>query len=174
MTKAAMIAVIAALSGGPALAQDWTGGWGGIRLGYGDVDVGGTPGDGALYGLGAGYDYDFGDWVLGGVVNYDWSDIGLDGGVGTIDSVARVGIRAGADMGQSLLYATAGAAQAEATVGGTGYSDTGWYAGIGAEYLLSGGFSLSGELLTHKFDDFDGTGLDVDATTLTLGANFRF
>ncbi|WP_343078760.1 outer membrane protein [Ostreiculturibacter nitratireducens] len=153
---------------------DWTGGYVGLRLGYGNVDAGADEGDGVLYGLGAGYDYDFGSWVLGATLNYDASEIELDGGAGSIDSIARLGLRAGADLGNTLVYATAGAAYADGDIGGTSYSDTGWYGGIGAEYMMGANWSLGGELLLHKFDDFDGSGVDVDATTVGLNANFRF
>jgi outer membrane immunogenic protein len=153
---------------------DWTGGYVGAQLGYGDFSVGPNNGNGALYGLRAGYDYDFGRWVLGAGVDYDWSNINLNAGAGSIDKVARLKLRAGADLGQTLVYATAGGAYAEATVGGTGYSDTGYFAGVGAEYMLNSQWSVGGEILAHRFDNFDTTGLNVDATTASLNANFRF
>lgn len=199
MTKSAKIALISALAAAlaaPAFAGglaepvtepvpvavpavipvtgDWTGGYVGARLGFGKAEIDGTDGDGLLYGLGGGYDYDFGNWVLGATLNYDMSEIEFDGGAGTIDSVARLGLRAGADLGKTLLYATAGAAWAEANIGGTNYSDNGWFGGVGAEYMMGANWSLGGELLLHQFDNFDGTGLDVDATTAALTANFRF
>lgn len=35
-------------------------------------------------------------------------------------------------------------------------------------------WTVGGELLAHKFNDFDGSGVDADATTATIRANFRF
>lgn len=163
---------IAPVAVAPA-GTDWTGGYVGGRLGFGDGDVGGDEGDGVMYGLGAGYDYDFGNWVLGGLLNYDQSEIELDSG-GEIENVMRLGLRAGPDLGRTLLYGTAGAAWADATVGGAGLSDNGWFAGVGLDYLLTDQWTIGGEILTHQFDDFDSTGLDVDATTAHLTANFRF
>jgi hypothetical protein len=35
-------------------------------------------------------------------------------------------------------------------------------------------FSLGGEVLYHEFDNFSGTGADVDATTVQVRGTFRF
>ena len=157
-----------------ATGNDWTGGYVGAQIGYGDVSAGAVDGDGALYGLRGGYDWDFGSWVLGAGVDYDFADIDLSGGAGTLDSVARLKLRAGADLGQTLVYATAGAARADAEIGGVNRSDNGWFAGIGADYALTQNWTVGGEILSHQFNDFDGTGLDVDATTASVNASFRF
>lgn len=156
-----------------APSYDWTGGYAGAQLGYGDVgDV--LDGDGWLGGVHAGYMWDFGSYVLGGEVDWDGADIDLNGGAGSLDSVARLKLRAGWDAGRTLLYATAGAAHASAEVGGTDFSDTGWFAGLGAAYQVTDQWVVGGEILEHRFDDFDDTGIDVDATTATLRASFRF
>lgn len=153
---------------------DWTGGYVGAQLGYGDVSVGDDDGDGAIYGLRAGYDYDFGNWVLGAGIGYDKTSIDLDAGAGEIDDIARLGFRAGADLGQTLIYGTAGLARASATVGGADLSDNGYYVGIGAEYMLNDSWTVGGELMTNQFDDFDDSGLDFDATTIAATVGFRF
>ncbi len=71
-----------------AVTGDWTGGYVGGQLGYGNVECGGTDGDGAFGGLHAGYQSDMGTFVVGGEVDYDFADIKLDGGAGTIDNIA--------------------------------------------------------------------------------------
>ncbi len=162
-----------------APSYDWTGGYAGLQLGYGSVDLdGGIDGDGAIGGVHAGYMWDFGQWVLGGELDYDAANIDLEDGagidVGDLDSVARLKLRAGYDLGRSLIYATAGAAHAEAEVGGADLSDTGWFAGVGMGYQLNNNWIVGGEVLTHQFDDFDNSGVDVDATTATLRASFKF
>jgi len=150
-----------------ANAQDWTGGYVGAQLGYGDVS-GFASGDGLLGGVHAGYNYDFGAWVLGGELDYDFANIDVTGG--TLDDVARAKLRAGVDLGSSLLYATAGYAHAGTSLG----NDSGYFAGIGLSYALSNTLMLSGEVLEHRFNDFGGPGADLDATTLTARISYRF
>lgn len=153
------------------VSGDWTGGYGGVQLGYGSVNAtGGLDGDGVIGGLIAGYDYDFGQFVLGAGVDYDVTDIDI-GGATTLESVARLKLRAGYDLGQGLIYATAGGARAETSTLGR---DNGWFAGAGYEQKITDSLSLGGEVLYHQFDDFNGTGVDVDATTVQVRAMFRF
>lgn len=192
--KRLSLAALAALISGPALAggpttpatapvvmapapvapvYDWSGFYAGGQIGYGDVS-GDLDGYGNLGGLHAGYMWDFGSYVLGAEVDYDVADLQIGGGPDAVDAVARLKLRGGLDLGRTLVYATAGAAQASATVGGTGYSDTGWFGGLGIGYQLTDQWIVGGEVLGHRFDDFDGTGLDVEATTATVRASFRF
>ncbi|MBR9650312.1 outer membrane protein [Thalassovita aquimarina] len=152
---------------------DWTGAYGGLSLGYADVSTSGAAslsGDGMIGGLSLGYDYDLGNIVLGAGIDYDISDIDV-GGADTLESVARLKLRAGYEMGRGLLYATGGAAQASlANLG----EDTGYFAGIGYEHMLTDKVSIGGEVLYHAFDDFNGSGIDVEATTAAAKVNFRF
>ncbi|MFP4044524.1 MAG: outer membrane protein [Rhodosalinus sp.] len=151
---------------------DWTGFYGGAQLGFADVEAdGGLDGDGAIGGLTLGYDYDFGGYVVGGALDYDFADIDVDGAA-TLESVARVKVRAGAKVaGSGLLYATGGGAQADADALGT---DTGYFLGGGYEQMVTDTFSVGAEALWHEFDDFDDTGVDVNATTIQLRGTFRF
>ncbi|MCV2893702.1 outer membrane protein [Lentibacter sp. XHP0401] len=152
-------------------SADWTGWYAGGQVGYADVDAtGGLNGDGAIGGFVAGYDYDFGTWVLGGGIDYDISDIDV-GGATSLENVARLKMRGGYKLGDGLAYATLGAAHADTDTLG---SDTGYFVGAGYEHMISENFSLGGEVLYHQFDDFDGSGIDVDATTLQLRATYRF
>ncbi|EPX78947.1 outer membrane protein [Litoreibacter arenae] len=152
---------------------DWTGFYAGAQLGYGDADssVPALNGNDSLYGIHAGYDYDFGRFVLGGELDYDKADIDLGGGAASIDSVARAKIRAGYDMGRTLLYATGGAARADTSVG----DESGPFLGLGAAYKVTESFTVGGEFLTHQFDDVGSVaGNDIDANTFTLRGSFRF
>lgn len=153
---------------------DWTGGYLGGQLSYGNASVSDIDGDGIAGGLYAGYLYDFGTFVLGAEGGYDWADIRLDGDAGTIDNIGRLKAIAGYDMGKTLLYATAGAAYADATVGGTNLSDWGWLAGVGLDYRVNDAVSVGGEILYHQFDDFDSSGTDVDATTIAARVSYHF
>ncbi|APX25651.1 MAG: hypothetical protein CML50_10025 [Rhodobacteraceae bacterium] len=164
----------------PAPAQlggDWTGASTGLQLGYGYADPDGAedePSDGAVYGLRAFYDHDFGNWVAGGGVEYDGTNIDL-GDAGDLDSMAKVGGRVGYDLGRSMVYGTGGYAHAT-TDGGSldaGSSD-GYYVGAGMETFVADNVTVSGEVTYNEFNDFDADDLDVGATTATVGLNYRF
>jgi outer membrane immunogenic protein len=123
----------------------------------------------------AGYRFDYGKFVAGVELDYDVANIDLGTPTaGELDSVARLKLMAGADLGRTLVYGTAGAAYAEATVGGVSLSDNGYFVGLGADYALSDQWSVGGEYLVHKFDDFDSTGIDLDAQTLKAKVSFSF
>ncbi|MFM2390200.1 MAG: hypothetical protein RLZZ437_1755 [Pseudomonadota bacterium] len=156
---------------------EWGGFYAGAGLGYGDVSssTDTLDGDGILGGVQAGYRYDFGSAVVGGELEYDITDIALGATAGDqLDSVARLKAMAGADLGRTLVYGTAGYAYADASVGGAGLSDDGWFAGLGADYAINDRVTLGAEVLTHKFDDFDASGVDLDATTAKARVNLRF
>ncbi|MEO0751954.1 MAG: outer membrane beta-barrel protein [Pseudomonadota bacterium] len=152
--------------------QDWTGFYGGVQLGYANIDtnVPGVDGDGFIGGLIAGYDYDFGTFVLGGGLDYDFSDITLTPGV-NVDNVFRAKVRGGVELGNGLLYATGGYAQADASLLGT---EDGYFIGAGYDYLINDQFSVGGEVLYHEFNNYGPTTIDVEATTFQIRGAFRF
>jgi len=154
------------------MGRDWTGGYVGLQLGYADVgtdSVTGLSGDDVIGGVTAGYDWDFGNFVLGVGVDADIADLAV-GGV-TLERVYRLKARAGYDLGNGLLYATAGGVGAD--IDGLGY-DTGYFVGAGYEHMVTDTISLGGEVLYHEFDNFKSSGIDVDATTFQIRANYRF
>jgi predicted porin len=156
----------------PAMGGDWTGFYTGLQLGYGDADgPGALDGNNGLYGFHAGYDYDFGKFVLGGEIDYDKTDIDLAGGVANIDSVARAKIKGGYDLGSTLIYATGGYALADTTGG----DEDGAFYGIGMSYKVTEKYTVGAELLEHRFNDIGGgVGNDLDATTFTVRGSLRF
>ena len=123
-------------------------------------------------GLLGGYRMDFGQFVAGAELNYDWADIELGGG-DSLDNIARLKLIGGYDMGNALLYGTVAAVRADATIGGVGVNDNGWGAGLGVDYALSNSMTVGAELMEHRFDNFAG-GADVDATTVNARVGFRF
>ncbi|WP_299587390.1 outer membrane beta-barrel protein [uncultured Tateyamaria sp.] len=154
----------------PALGGDWTGAYGGVQLGYGDVNgSGAADGDDVLGGVHLGYNYDFGTFVLGGELDYDFADIDLNGAA-SVDSVARLKLKAGYDFGPALGYVTAGVADVDTSIG----SESGEFYGIGVAYQITDRYVVGAELLEHSFDDIGGSGVDADATTLTLRGSIRF
>ncbi|WP_370401684.1 outer membrane protein [Sulfitobacter sp. JB4-11] len=152
-------------------SQDWTGSYVGIQLGYGEVDGNGLSGDDVIFGFHSGYDYDFGDFVLGGEVDFDQTSISLNGGAATVDTVGRAKLKGGYDLGNILLYGTVGYALSDTSLG----EETAPFYGIGATYRLNDSYSIGAELLEHKFDDVGGVpGNDLDATTFTIRGSLRF
>ena len=154
----------------PSFGGEWTGFYGGVQIGRLDVDgTGAADGDDLGYGVHAGYDHDFGSFVLGGELDHDVTGVDL-GGTATVDNVTRLKLRAGYDIGRTLLYATAGVARLDTSIG----SENGEFGGVGMAYQLTDQFVVGGEVLSHKFDDIFGSGVDATATNLALRASFRF
>ena len=172
MTIRYLLAAVAAFSASPALSQDWDGPYGGLQLGYLWADTSGaatTDGDDVIAGAHLGYNFDIGSFVLGGEPDFDTADVDLDGAA-TIDGVARLKFRGGADLGVALAYGTFGFAEADTSLG----DDDGWFIGAGYGLDIGGGWVFGGELLYHEFDDINGSGVDAEATTLSLRATFNF
>lgn len=153
---------------------DWGGFYAGGQLGFAGVAANGNNGDGALAGLQAGYRWDLGRTVLGVEGDLSKANADLTTPGDKLDNIARLKLSAGYDMGRTLVYATAGAAQAKGTIGGASLSDTGWFAGLGADYALNDRWTLGGEILSNKFDNFDNAGVNLETTTATIRAGFRF
>jgi opacity protein-like surface antigen len=162
-----------------APTYNWTGFYAGGQLGYGDVGAEGggvdLEGDGWLGGLHAGYRYDFGSAVIGAEGAYEWAsiDVGEDE-EGTLDDVMRLKVLWGGKIGRGLIYAAGGMAWADAEVDGGDLSDSGYFYGAGYDYLVTEKWVVGGEILRHEFSDFDGSDLDVDATTFEARVSYRF
>jgi len=161
-----------------AMGNDWTGFYAGGQLGYGQLDSTSiTDADdpsGALYGVHAGYNYDLGSIVLGGEVDFDLTSIEADTPATQVDSVARAKLKLGYDAGLFMPYVTAGVARVQTSDALDGETD-GSFAGLGLSYMLSDTVIVGGEVLQHQFEDVaDNAGVDVDATTLSLRASFKF
>jgi hypothetical protein len=152
---------------------DWSGFYVGGQLGYGWLDGGAdvSAGDGFLGGLNAGYRWDFGQWVAGGEIDYDWTDISLRSGGASysVDSIFRLKVSAGVERGRALVYGTGGWAQAEAD----GSAD-GLFGGLGVAYLWGDNSIVSGEWLYHDFDDLPTSGDSAWGNTVTLRYAYRF
>ncbi|AWI85095.1 hypothetical protein CEW88_15135 [Alloyangia pacifica] len=160
-----------------AAGRDWTGFSGGVQLGYGAFDTDGTPDDyeeAMTYGLKTYYDYDFGNWVMGGGLQYDWSDADL-GAAGDLDGIMRAGLRAGYDMGNTMVYGTGGYAKAFTSGGDIDGGDSnGYFAGIGTETFLTDNWTVGTEITYNEFTDFDADDMELKNTQFNVSLNYRF
>ncbi len=160
---------------------DWGGFYGGAQLGYGigDIDPDTVENDiendfdGAIGGLFAGYNWDLGDYVIGVEGDYNLADLAVDGSSDTIDQLGRIKLRAGLDLGQTLVYAVGGAAYANLD-STPDLSDWGYAVGAGADYQFANGLIGGVEYLYHGFDDFDNSGSDISAHTIMARVSMRF
>ncbi len=157
------------------VSADWTGFYAGAQLGFGRLssDAVADDGEGATYGVHAGYLYDLGNIVLGAELDYDMTDVAFTTPAVDLDSVARLKLRVGYDAGAFQPYVVAGAAQADVSGAINGTSD-GAFAGLGVDYNLTDSIRLGGEVLAHQFDDLAGSGVDVEATTIGIRASYVF
>lgn len=188
MTKSFSFAAVVAASliAAPAVAGDWNGGYVGGQLGYAHVELSATGGsideDSFVGGLTAGYDSDFGEYVLGVGIDWDFADTSFTDSVGAtldVNSILRLKVRGGFDIGQGLAYATGGYAHiygdvALAGVGSASFDESGYFIGGGYEHLITEQFSLGGEVLYNRFNDVEGSNVDAEAVTLQVRAAFRF
>ena len=125
-------------------SPNWTGFWVGGELGIaGDSE-------GFIAGLTAGYDYDFGSFVVGGGFDYDLSETDVGNTGADLENVFRVRLRAGFEIGRGLLYGTGGYAQAVTDTLG---SEDGYFMGAGDEHLVTPRFSYGTEVIFHDFDE---------------------
>ena len=182
-------------------APDWSGFYGTVSGGYAGIELNGSQenisgtstdnasDDGALFGLGLGFNHDMGDFVFG-----------LDGDISlltnenrlqmkeTVDAdddwFATARLRAGYDMGGTLLYATGGLAalSADFDADGDSHGETflGWTAGGGIEHMMTESISIKAEALYADFGSSnftlagDETDIDADMVVVRAGISFRF
>lgn len=179
----AAAAVLTLLGAAPAAAQatgmaygaDWTGPYAGVQFGRSIADMsGGDDGTGSAIGLQGGYRYDFGTFVLGGEVQYDWLDLDVGDGAGSVDSYGRIKVDLGYGIDQWLFYGTFGATHADAELDGETYDEWGWLAGFGVDYMVSEPIAVGIEVQHHGFGKLGDTDRDFDGTTVEAGVTFRF
>ena len=159
----------------PAVAShDWSGPYLGGQLGYAWADA--APdiedGDNWLGGVHAGYRWDFGTWVAGGELEYNWTDIDIVGPTAdaNLSGVFNVKAFAGVEAGPALFYGTLGWSQAQID----GNYDA-LIGGLGLAYAIDDRWVASGEWLYYDFDDY---GLDTAESdwgnALTVRLSYRF
>ena len=156
-----------------AVGRDWTGFYVGGGLGYGTASGTGfaTGVNGAVYNAFGGYNYDMGNVVLGGELEYGGAKL-TDPNTGiSFKSLARIKGKVGYDAGNFLPYVTAGAGYLSTNANGNGW---GWNAGGGLDYAVSDTITVGGEVLYNRWNNFNGSGTQINATTATARVSFNF
>ena len=157
------------------LTNDWSGFYIGGQYGGGTVELDNgtatTDLDMTNYGVQAGYLYDLGSFVVGGEASYNVLDIDT---LGDDNSVTRVGVIAGYDAGRFMPYLAGGYASLDVDSTALTAQDNGYYYGVGATYAVTDSINVGVEYLDHQFDDFDDSGIDINARTTSLKVNYKF
>nr|WP_174825818.1 MULTISPECIES: porin family protein [unclassified Ruegeria] len=169
--RSALIATLIITCAAPAAAEDWSGAYAGFSFGYADADgPNGSSGSDLTFGPHVGYDHDFGNFVLGGELEYNRLSLNLGQGEGSLDSMTRLKLRGGYDFGSALGYVVVGAARVDSTVD----NDTAAVYGIGVAYPIGENFVISGEALRQNFDDVTRSEGGLDSNVFNLRTTFRF
>lgn len=186
----------AAVTALPAAGQEatagsnWSGFYVGVQSGFGTVEVrsngpGGSTvienGDGIPFGVHAGFNHDFGRFVLGAEVQYDAGTLAFDQlpAGNAIEGQAALKLRAGADFDRVLIYGVAGVGWANIETTSNDLSMTGLLYGLGLEYRLTERFTAGAELRQHHLTSVR-TGAVVttepitDIRMLELRASYHF
>jgi len=168
--KTTILAAVAALA--PIAAQadaDWTGFYGGVSLGMGDVDVSGGANIGQnSMGLHFGYARDFGDFVLGGEIESARINVPVIAGPG---DVTRLKVKGGYDMGEFLPYAFVGVSH----VSIDGLSDNFNSYGVGVDYRMTERVRLGAEyVVDDSRGEFASTGDEVKFKTMNVRLSLDF
>ncbi|KZY36157.1 hypothetical protein A3731_16085 [Roseovarius sp. HI0049] len=163
--------------------HDWTGFHAGAMAGYGEMQPNSNAAnliqpnsDDAVYGIFAGYDYQFSNRFLIGV-EADWAFSDMSSTVpcfnpafscnAGMDSMATVRARAGMTFDRTLVYATAGYAHMEykgyTQNAATRFADSsgidGWTYGFGLEYAVTDRIHVGAEA---RWAEFDSTVMNYD------------
>lgn len=160
----------------PAMTSDWTGFYAGLQYGQGNGEVtyqGAKPdSDFDAYGLHVGYNRDFGQFVLGGELDYNRIKLDETSDKGDL---TRLRARAGYDMGSFMPYVTLGAARVSTDVGSYSIKETGMTYGIGGDFKVTDQITMGAEYTRQKWNDVaDISGADLDADLFQVRASWRF
>ncbi len=145
---------------------DWTGFYVGMQTGYGNYEQGAGSPSGTVYGIHAGYLYNFGTLVAGGELRYD--DLSQVADNLTMTSGQ---LRLGYDMGRVLPYVSLGGAWTNRPSPG-GNSASGLIYGLGADFAVTDHWRVGAEA-THSDLDVDGGG-SLGGTNLGVSVSFSF
>jgi outer membrane immunogenic protein len=170
----------------PALAFAWTGPYVGANLGYqwGSLSpLAGEP-NGIAGGVQAGYNWQFGQFVVGGEADIQASAADETFAAYKFSNpwFGTVRGRVGFSLSNVLLYATAGLGFGGGRLVIAGLTEeqthVGWTGGGGIEFGLTPNWSAKAEYLYISLSDktyvLSGTTTEIDSHLLRFGVNYRF
>lgn len=159
-----------------APAFSWTGFYVGGQLGYGWAKPDPGDDDGSFIGgLNAGYNHDFGGWVLGAEIDYSFANMNFGNGVG-VDGLGAGKLKVGAALGRTLLYGTGGVAYVR---GDNSDSKAGYVVGAGVDYAVTDNMFVGAEYDFNHFSNVDsdmvpGVSSDIDVHEVTARVGWKF
>lgn len=178
---------LTALTATSALAQDWSGAYGGLTVGKGDADVRAFFGfdlnfeyEGDAYGLFAGYNVQNGNIVYGGELAVQSANLSQGSAVESIDRLIDLKGRLGYSFGNALVYGVAGFSQNRAATTSSDAHSTGdgYSYGLGAEVKLGERMFVGAEYLMRRMSNPENLPLleflDNDISTLSLRVGMQF
>lgn len=168
----------------PAPAPFWEGFYVGGQVGYAngdfELDFDTFDDSSVIGGVHAGYLFSLGNgWYLGPEIQYDFADMTItnpDGQSASFDEIARLKLIAGYEVGNGLLYGSAGLAYAKMD-GIEDFFDgstSDYVLGLGYDWRIGDNWSVGAEYMYHSFDGIGASGGDVDVSTIQVKAAYRF
>jgi outer membrane immunogenic protein len=168
----------------PIIVSDWSGFYVGINGGGGwaDNSINGfslNNASGGTFGGQLGYNWQFGQFVVGLEADIDGADISktVRGDTAKTDELGSIRGRAGYTFLPSLLaYGTAGFAYGNTKLDGSDVGQNGWVAGAGLEYKVWGPLIARAEYLHYGIQgDFaPGAALKTDVDVVRGGLSYKF
>ncbi len=174
----------------PVVDSFWEGAYLGVQLGYSysEFDTGARPDDFSddqvIGGFTAGYLWSVGNgFYVGPEFQYDFADLTVTdattGDTASFEEIARLKLIVGSEVGNGLLYGSAGVAYGSFDDIGTVFDgfdggDTSYVLGVGYDYRVGDNWTVGGEYMYHNFSGIGAAGNDVNLNTLHLKATYRF
>ncbi len=163
----------------PERFGSWTGAYVGVSGGYGwlrDVDRSFVPplrskGDDFVFGVYAGYLYQYGMFVGGVEAEYQRQKINFEGFPIDTEDAYMMKAKAGVAYDQWLATAHLGAVYATTSIG---LDDWGIVAGAGVDYMVNDYLTVGANYSHQFYDTFDGTLIDAGIDTLTMRVGVKF